>query len=68
MPAARGDRKPCLHLDCGGTMQFGREPLTASPGMPEHGERGWVCSDNPVHFRREGDTGSPNATERKDGA
>jgi hypothetical protein len=67
MPAARGDRKPCLHLHCEGTMQFGREPVTPSPGSPEYGERGWVCSVNPVHFQRASDTGSSNAAERQHG-
>jgi len=68
MPAARGDRKPCLHLHCDGTMQFGREPSTASPGAPQYGDRGWVCSDDPAHFQRALDPASSSAAERKDGA
>ena len=52
MASARGDRKPCTHAKCAGTMQFGREPLrqdaTATSG---DGERGWVCSENPGHFQ-----------------
>lgn len=51
MAAARGDRKPCTHADCAGTMQFGREPLPqTSSAMGVEGERGWACSDNPEHF------------------
>ena len=51
MAAARGDRKPCTHADCAGTMQFGREPLPqTSTSMKVDGERGWVCTDDPGHF------------------
>ena len=52
MAAARGDRKPCTHAACAGTMQFGREPLRqVAPATSGDGERGWVCSENPSHFR-----------------
>ena len=52
MSAARGDRKPCTHPRCPGTMQFGREPLAASAGSTAHGALGWVCGENPDHFKR----------------
>lgn len=49
--AARGDRKPCTHAECAGTMQFSREPLPhTSSAMSVEGERGWACTDNPEHF------------------
>jgi hypothetical protein len=52
MASARGDRKPCTHAECSGTMQFGREPLLqVPPGMPPHGERGWACDESPAHFQ-----------------
>jgi hypothetical protein len=52
MASARGDRKPCTHAECSGTMQFGREPVPESAfGMTIDGERGWVCSENPGHFQ-----------------
>lgn len=52
MASARGDRKPCTHADCRGTMQFGREPLPrTSAAAPADGELGWVCSDDPGHFQ-----------------
>ena len=51
MAAARGDRKPCTHAECAGTMQFGREPLPQTPTASSvDGERGWVCSDDREHF------------------
>lgn len=52
MSAARGDRKPCTHTGCPGTMQFGRELLAASAGSTAHGALGWVCGENPDHFKR----------------
>ena len=52
MAAARGDRKPCSHVRCPGTMQFGREPLAASAGSTAYRELGWVCGENPDHFTR----------------
>ena len=52
MASARGDRKPCTHAKCAGTMQFGREPLRqVAPATSGDGERGWVCSENPSHFQ-----------------
>ena len=52
MASARGDRKPCTHAACAGTMQFGREPLRqVAPATSGDGERGWVCSENPGHFQ-----------------
>ena len=52
MASARGDRKPCTHAECAGTMQFGREPLRqVAPATSGDGERGWVCSENPGHFQ-----------------
>jgi hypothetical protein len=52
MSSARGDRKPCTHAECPGTMQFGREPrTTASSLITADGERGWVCSETPEHFQ-----------------
>ena len=52
MASARGDRKPCTHAECPGTMQFGREPLPQiPPARPLDGERGWVCSEQPGHFQ-----------------
>jgi hypothetical protein len=52
MASARGDRKPCTHAECPGTMQFGREPLPqVSPARPLDGERGWVCSEQRGHFQ-----------------
>jgi hypothetical protein len=52
MASARGDRKPCTHAECAGTMQFGREPLRqVAPATSGDGERGWVCSENPSHFQ-----------------
>jgi hypothetical protein len=52
MASERGDRKPCTHAKCAGTMQFGREPLRqVAPATSSDGERGWVCSENPSHFQ-----------------
>jgi hypothetical protein len=52
MAPARGDSKPCTHAECAGTMQFGREPLRqVGAAMSGDGARGWVCSENPGHFR-----------------
>lgn len=54
MSSARGDRKPCTHTDCPGTMQFGREPGKRGAGLnTADGERGWVCSERPDHFQLE---------------
>lgn len=51
MASARGDRKPCTHGECSGTMQFGRQPqLQVSSAMPER-ESGWVCSEDQAHFQ-----------------
>jgi hypothetical protein len=51
MAPARGDRKPCTHAECAGTMQFGRELLRqTSSALAVDGEPGWVCSDDPEHF------------------
>ena len=58
MPAARGDRKPCTHELCPGTMQFDREPL-ATARNTAHRERGWVCGENPGHFTRASESESP---------
>lgn len=63
MSAARGDRKPCIHLGCLGTMQFGREapsdgrdPATVGPRRVQPmGTRGWRCSETPAHFQPDGD-------------
>ena len=52
MSPARGDRKPCSHADCSGTMQFGREPLPKTSNLTAEAERGWVCSQEPEHFQR----------------
>jgi hypothetical protein len=52
MAPARGDSKPCTHAECAGTMQFGREPFRqVGPAISGDGARGWVCSENPGHFR-----------------
>ena len=59
MPAARGDRKPCTHIGCLGTLQFGREapsdrrvPAEAKPDWSEPtGTLGWRCTEGPAHFR-----------------
>ena len=60
MASARGDRKPCTHADCPGTMQFGREPLPqVPPARPLDGERGWVCSEQPGHFQPASERSGP---------
>jgi hypothetical protein len=52
MASARGDRKPCTHAGCSGTMQFGREPLPETAlAVAVDGEPGWVCSEDPGHFQ-----------------
>jgi hypothetical protein len=62
MASARGDRKPCTHAECSGTMQFGREPLpTRAYVMTVDGDRGWVCSENPGHFQRAAERPRPEA-------
>jgi hypothetical protein len=66
MAAARGDRKPCTHGDCAGTMQFGREPIPQTSAIRVDGERGWVCSEKPEHFllashRADPDGSAPDA-------
>ena len=56
MASARGDRRPCSHADCSGTMQFSREPLPPTPSMKVvEGQPGWVCSESPGHFTRDSD-------------
>jgi hypothetical protein len=67
MSAARGDTKPCTRTACSGTMRFGREPLPKRAGTrATDGERGWVCSEQAAHFRRESEqpalTASKSAT------
>lgn len=62
MASARGDRKPCTHAECSGTMQFGREQQPqAPPARPLDGERGWVCSEHPEHFRPASERVRPEA-------
>ena len=62
MAPARGDSKPCTHAECAGTMQFGREPLRqVGPAMSGDGARGWVCSENPGHFRVAAERERPGA-------
>jgi hypothetical protein len=62
MASARGDRQPCTHTACSGTMQFGREPLhQTSSSTNGEGERGWVCSVNPGHFQRGAERPRPGA-------
>ena len=51
MGAERGDRKPCTHEACSGTMQFGREPQQQVSFKVSEGRRGWVCSENDEHFQ-----------------
>ena len=52
MASARGDRKPCTHAQCSGSMQFGREAvIQTSSTMTADGEYGWVCSEYPAHFQ-----------------
>jgi hypothetical protein len=56
MASAMGDRKPCTHAECQGTMQFGREQLAeVPPARPLDGEHGWVCSEQPGHFQSASD-------------
>jgi hypothetical protein len=63
MASARGDRKPCTHAECSGTMQFGRERLPqTSSAMTVDGERGWVCSETPGHFQLASDRPRLEAT------
>ena len=64
MTASRGDIKPCTVADCPGTMQFGRRsdkyaesvlpqrPMELSDPHMDH--KGWVCTEDPTHFRQEG--------------
>lgn len=40
MAPARGDSKPCTHVECVGRMQFRRETES---------ELRWVCDKNPQH-------------------
>lgn len=62
MAFARGDRKPCTHAECSGTMQFGREPLPERAfAMTADGERGWVCSETPRHFQLASERPRPEA-------
>jgi hypothetical protein len=52
MASARGDRKPCTHAECSGTMQFGREQLPETAfALTVDGEPGWICSENSGHFQ-----------------
>ena len=54
MASARGDRKPCTHTACPGTMHFAREQLRQTSSAPAaEGGRGWVCSETPAHFQSE---------------
>jgi hypothetical protein len=54
MASARGDRKPCSHAACPGTMQFAREQLPQTSSAPAaEGGRGWVCSESSAHFQSE---------------
>ena len=61
MPSERGDTKPCTAVGCVGTMQFGRrremetrvsapDPASTNVGLDD---KGWVCSTEPAHFRKE---------------
>jgi hypothetical protein len=62
MTSARGDRKPCTHAECSGTMQFGREPLPETAlAMTAEGEPGWVCSETPGHFQLAAERPRPEA-------
>lgn len=62
MQPARGDTRPCSISPCVGTMQFGWQ----SRNDPGRGEKtlvfpttmlrdtmGWICSENPDHFRKQ---------------
>jgi hypothetical protein len=63
MTASRGDTKPCTIADCLGTMQFGRRSdnyadtaaarRSTDRADPAMDHKGWVCSVDPNHFRRE---------------
>ena len=50
MASALGDRKPCTHAQCAGTMHFGREPMRqVAPAISDDGDSGWVCSETFDH-------------------
>jgi hypothetical protein len=64
MSGSRGDRKPCTHARCTGTMHFGRSSGNSDPTDPAGAVRiattaacpdpmGWICSLSPEHFRIE---------------
>jgi hypothetical protein len=62
MQPARGDTRPCSNANCVGTMRFGWES-TNDPGRGEktlafpstvlRDTMGWICSHDPVHFRKQ---------------
>ena len=64
MSPARGDRKPCSHADCSGTMQFGREPLPKTSYETAEAERGWICSQEPEHFQLARERQRPEPAEK----
>ena len=62
MQPARGDSRPCSNSDCVGTMRFGWQSRNDSgqgektltfPVTVGHDTMGWICSENPDHFRRQ---------------
>jgi hypothetical protein len=69
MSAARGDRKPCTHSGCSGTMQFGREPRPRTAAMiTADGAPGWVCSTHASHFQLAGRPASASNASAADHA
>ena len=49
MPA-RGDRKPCTHTGCAGTMWFGRDVVAHVVGpMRQEGKERWLCDQRASH-------------------
>ena len=62
MQPSRGDTRPCAISECHGTMQFGwqsrndpgrGEKTLRFPATVQRDTMGWICSENPDHFRRQ---------------
>ena len=48
--SARGDRKPCTHSGCSGTMRFGRDVIAHVVGpMRQAGPERWLCDQRAGH-------------------
>jgi hypothetical protein len=50
----RGDRKPCTHTGCSGTLWFDRDVIAHVVGpMRQEGKERWLCDQRASHDSQE---------------